>query len=1102
MKHKIPALLFLLLWASAAIAAVEGYYRFPALHGDTLVFTAEGDLWKVATDGGLAQRLTTHLEQETHAAISPDGTTVAFVGQYEGPSEVYTMPLAGGLPVRHTWHGQVSWLVGWTPAGEILYSTRKESTLPNNQLVALDPKTDEWHIIPLSQADQGVYDDDGKVLYFTRLAFQGSYSKRYQGGSAQNLWKFDGEAEAVPLTADFPGTSKDAMWWNGRVYFLSDRDGTMNVWSMNSAGRDLKQHTKHDGWDAQSPSMSDGQIAYQLGADIHIVNVRNNRDRVVPIELASDLDQLRARWVEKPMTYVTDVHLAPKGDRVVLTARGELFVAPVRDGRLVEVTRRQDVRYRDGRFLPDGKSIVAMSDESGEVEVWKLNAAGLEEKEQLTQDGTVLRWEAVPSPDGKWVAHDNKNQELWLLNLETKENKRIAASDWEGFTDIRWSPDSKWLSWTETAANQFTQVMIHELASGTTTPLTTDRFNSKSAAWSPDGKWIYLLSDRSLTSVVHSPWGTRQPEPYFDKSFKIYHVPLKAGLRSPFQPDDEVYAAEQEAKKEDEKKDESDAAAEGSEEPEEKEESGRKEEDEEVPDVEIELDGVQARLIEVPAPPGNYGSLSVGKKYLYWTNTDLDDKHKLTRLEIKNEGDEPEDLESEIRDYELSRDKQKLMIRKGEEILVIGADAKPPTEAKARAKARVKLSGWTFSLDPREEMRQMFADAWRLHRDYFYDTNMHGVDWPAMREKYQPLVARVTDRAELSDLLAQMVSELSALHTFVRGGDNREGQDQIGIASLGAVLLRDNDAGGYRVEHIYQVDPDYPEKRAPLARPEVNVAEGDIILTVNGVPVLSEPDIGALLRNLAGKQTRIRVRSGQDAEERDVVVKPISQRAEADLRYEEWEYTRRQTVEQLGGGDIGYVHLRAMGSDDIEQWARLYYPVFNRQGLIIDVRHNRGGNIDSWILGKLLRKAWFYWQPRVGQPVWNMQYAFRGHMVVLCDDATASDGEAFAEGFKRLGLGKVIGTRTWGGEIWLSSSNTLVDKGIATAAEMGVYGPERKWLIEGHGVDPDIVVDNLPHATFNGEDAQLKAAVDHLQERLREEPVEVPEPPPYPRVVR
>jgi tricorn protease len=390
----------------------------------------------------------------------------------------------------------------------------------------------------------------------------------------------------------------------------------------------------------------------------------------------------------------------------------------------------------------------------------------------------------------------------------------------------------------------------------------------------------------------------------------------------------------------------------------------------------------------------------------------------------------------------------------------------------------------------------MFAEAWRLMRDFFYDPNMHGVDWPATRAKYMPLVDRVRDRAELSDLIADMVGELSALHIFVVGGEFREGPDHIPPACLGAAWVRDEARAGYRLEHIYQSDSNFPEQLSPLAKSGLNLNEGDIIQAINGVPVLSVPHPASLLRNQEGRQMLLSVKPAGTQPARDLIVTPISMAQERDLRYSDWEYSRRRLTEEIGKGDIGYVHLRAMGPKDIATWAGEFYPVFNRQGLIIDVRHNGGGNIDSWILEKLLRKAWFYWQPRVGNATWNMQYAFRGHAVVLCDERTGSDGEALTEGFRRLGLGKVIGTRTWGGEIWLSFDNWLVDKGIASAAEFGVYGPEGKWLIEGHGVDPDLVVDNLPHSAFLGEDAQLQAAIHDLQEQIRLHPVPVPSRPP------
>ena len=1088
----VSILLLSLVWLARPHAATDtpslGYYRYPSIHGDTIVFTAEGDLWRVGAAGGIAQRLTTHPAEESRAAISPDGKTIAFSAAYEGPTEVYTLAIEGGGPVRQTFEGGVANVVGWSPSGEVLYSSRRFSTLPNTQLVRVNPASSVRTLVPLAQASDGSFDASGRTLFFTRLAFQGSYTKRYQGGTAQTLWRFaNGDKEAVPLTADYKGTSKNPLLWNGRVYFLSDRDGTMNLWSMAERGGDVRQHTKHSDFDASNASLSDGRIAYQLGGDIRVFDTSSGEDRAVPIRLISDFDQLRERWIKAPMDWVASAHISPTGDRIVLTARGQIFVAPAQQGRIVEATRDKKIRYREGRFFPDGKALLALADQSGEVEFWKMPANGVGEGSQLTNDAKVLRWDGIPSSDGKRIAHFDKDQQLWVYDIESKQNKRIAECGEGDFGDVTWSPDGKWLAYVAPDKNQMTRLYLYGVESGRITPVTTDRYDSYSPEWTPDGKWLYFLSDRNFVTAVPSPWGSRQPEPFFDKQTKVYMVSMKPGERSPFQPDDELNppAAEDkkpEEKKPDEKKDApSTPASQGVTPP--------------APAV-TDLTGIETRLIEVPLAAGNYGNLSTDGKRLYFMSRDVSSPTRaLKTLAIENKSPKPETFAEDVSSYELSLDRKKVMLRKGQDIFVFDAGAKAPSDT---AKSKVPLGDWSFRLDPRDEWRQMFVEAWRLERDYFYDRNMHGVDWAAMKAKYLPLVDRVTDRSELSDILAQMVGELSALHIFVRGGDTRRGNDQVLPGSLGATFVRDDKAGGFRVEHVYKTDPDVPDGLSPLARVNVNVREGDVVQTINGVPTLSVRDVEALLRNEADKQVLLRVAPKAGGAARDVIVTPVTLAKEATMRYDEWEYTRRLKVEKDGQNKLGYVHLRAMGPNDIAQWAREFYPVFDRDGLIVDVRHNNGGNIDSWILEKLLRKAWFFWQPRVGNPTWNMQYAFRGHVVVLCDENTASDGEAFVEGFRRLGLGKAIGTRTWGGEIWLSSSNFLVDRGIATAAETGVFGPDGDWLIEGHGVDPDMVVDNLPHATFNGEDAQLDAAIRYLQDQIKKSPIPAPVAPKYP----
>ena len=1058
--------------APAFAEPTKGYYRFPAIHGDTVVFAAEGDLWSVSIEGGLARRLTTHAGEESHPAISPDGRTLAFTARYEGPAELYTMPMLAGLPTRHTYEAESSYATTWTPDGRLVYATWHYSTLPALQLVALDLSDGTRTLIPLAQASEGVYDASGTTIFFVRPAYHRNVTKRYVGGTARRIWSFtDGAPEAVSLTDDYVGESHTPMWWQDRVYFITDRDGTMNVWSMAEDGADLKQHTRHSGWDVRDADLHDGRIVYQSGADLWLYDIVADQTRVLDITLSSDFDQLRENWVEKPMQYLTSLHVHPKGESVVLTARGRVFVAPAKQGRRLRASPKAGVRYRDAVFMPDGKRVLVLSDESGEFEFVTLPADGVGEEKKLTGDGKILRHQGYPSPDGAYIAYDDNNNDLWLLHVESRE-QTIISSNREGIASIMWSPDSRWVAFGQRAANSFLQIHLYDTASGNLTPLTSDRFNSSYPDWSPDGKWIYFLSDRNLVSVVGSPWGPRQPEPYFDKPMKIFQVALQKDGRPPFRPDDELH---EEA--EDEKKN--------------NHENG---DDDDVTRVEIDIEGLQERVWEVPIEPGRYNGLEVNDEALFWAARDpgRDAKAHLMAAKITNEKVEVKKVVEEIGFFVLSKNGKKVLVRKGDDLYVIDAAAKEPSEL---GEHKVDLGGWTFSIDVREDWRQIFIDAWRMERDYFYDPGMHGVDWEAVRDKYLPLVDRVTTREELSDLIGRAVGELSALHTSVRGGDLREGEDDISVPALGARLERDVEAGGYRIDTIYRSDPDLPDRRSPLADPAHGIAEGDVIKAVNGTSTLSVPYIGALLRNQQGRQVRLRIKPGAGGESRDVIVVPIDD--EWSLRYHDWEYSRRLRVEEKGGGEIGYVHLRAMGSQDISAWYREFYPVYNRRGIILDFRRNRGGNIDSFVLEKLLRRAWFFWKDRVGEPYPNMQYATRGHLVALCDQNTASDGEAVIEGFRRLGLGKIIGMRTWGGEIWLSSTNRLSDGGLARAPMMGVYA-DGEWLIEGHGVEPDIVVDNLPHATFNGGDAQLDAAIEYLLEEIRKDPREVPPPPPYP----
>lgn len=1103
--------------ATSAVAAAPAhatYFRMPAIAGDTVVFVSEGDIWRAPAGGGQAVRLTTHPEAESFPFLSPDRQWLAFVGRYEGPAEVYVMPLTGGTPKRLTHDGGNSARVqGWTPDGKILYSSSRYSGKPGTRLYTLDPKTGERGSLPLAEAAEGCY--LGGDLFFTRRSVLGDNVKAYTGGRAQNLWKFDGKGEATPLSADYAGTSRQPMCWQGRVYFLTDRDGSMNLWSMNPTGKDLKQHTRHAGWDIKSAALDNGNIVYQLGADLRIFATQNNQDRALNVVLNGDFDQARTRWVKNPWDYVTNIALSPTGDRVALTARGQVFVAPVGAGRRVEVTRSSTTRAREARFMPDGKSVVAFSDASGEFELTRYPANGVGEAKQLTTGATVLRQGFSASPDGKWIVHADKDLNLYLLNVASGENRKLDQSTQFGYSDFEWSPDSKWLTYSSAAENQFSQIWLVDIATARKSVLTSDRYHAGSAAFSPDGKWLWFLSARTLTPLVGSPWGQRNMGTAFDRQTKIYALALAKDAQWPFQPKDELQKAEPEkkldasastpaqagaqvpAKADAPKADAKDAAKADAAKPAAATPAGPK-------PIVIDLAGINSRLYEVPVPAGNYNELSTDGKRLYFVTSEPSPgapqpRRALRTVAIESVGLTPPTVElffDDLRSYELSRDRKKVLLRKANDLWVVDAGAKAPPDL---SKFVVNLRDFTFNLDPREEWRQMFIDAWRMHRDYFYDKAMHGVDWKAMRAKYEPLARRVNDRAELNDVLAQMISELSLLHSQVGGAELRKGTDEIDVAALAADLTKVAD--GWRVDRLYNGDPELPEENGPLAQPANPVKPGEVITHINGV-ALSNNIPGDLLRNQAGKQVLLAVKDAS-GKSRDVIVTPISTQRDVQLRYLTWEWERKARVEEKSKGRFGYLHLQAMGPNDLSRWAREFYPVFQREGLIIDLRNNNGGSIDSMLIEKLLRRTWAWWKPRSSpRTFYNQQLAFRGHIVAIINEDTYSDGETMAEGLKRLGIATLVGTRTSGAGVWLSDQNRLVDNGIARSAEMGQFVPGDGWIVEGKGVAPDVVVDNLPFATNKGEDAQLEAAIKVLEEKLAKQPLPKVEVPAYPKLKR
>ncbi|ULQ53342.1 S41 family peptidase [Flavihumibacter fluvii] len=849
---------------------------------------------------------------------------------------------------------------------------------------------------------------------------------------------------------------------------------------MDKNGKDLQQKTFSKGWDLQTPYIYSNTIVYQKGADIWRFDISSNKESLLDISLQSDFDQRKPRWIKSPVNAITEADLSPNGNYASIISRGRLFVSPAKSDRWIEISRKSGIRFKAAHFIND-RSMAVLSDESGEYELWKVNADGSDSSRQITRNSKTIITSYIVSPNEKFIAYTDKNDVLRIIDINNGATLFRYDSAYSGLFDLGWSTDSRFLNFTHGLANLATQVCIVDMATKKMRPITTDRLNSYNPAWSADSSWLYFISERNLKTKVGSPWGSRQPEPLYTETANIFALRLDTAAKFPFLAtdswlSDSLY----------------NPAPKNPDEP-----RGKKNKKTPPPTAKtIDWTTASQSVFQVPTKSGNFNSLSIGDGFLYWLDRDeLSDEFgaKLFALKIEESKKyEPIEIADKVMGYTLSGNHKKLLIfYTNKNIAIADANGQKPDADKSK----LQLDNWNFVVNPQQDWKQMFVDAWLMERDYFYDRDLHKVDWLAIRKQYEPLVERITDRYELDDLLAQMVGELSALHTFVYGGEKRTSPDRIPIGLLGAQLKKTS--RGLLIQHIYKSDPDFPAESSPLAKPHLHIREGDIITAVNNVSLAGSTDIAELLANKVHIPVKLSLLNSNN-QPFEQVVNPCAAYEDYRLRYNEWELSNRWKVDTASNNEIGYLHLKAMSGDNMDEFVKQFYPVFTRKGLIIDVRHNFGGNIDAWVLEKLMRKAWMYWQGRTGGPSWNMHYAFRGHMVILVDQVTSSDGEAVAEGFRRLGLGKVIGMRTWGGEIWLSSSNRLVDNGIATAAEFGVYGPEGKWLIEGHGVEPDIVVDNLPFETYKGKDAQLEFALDYLQKKIKAEPVDVPKAPPHP----
>ena len=1065
----IILLLTSLIISSQSLTAREGYYRYSTQHDNNLVFSSEGDLWRLTSGQSQAVRITSHPQEERSPYYSNDGQWLAFMASYDGPRQVYVMPANGGQPEQVTANGGT--LRGWAPDGRLIITKMRETGIMDRVVALVDPESKEQEVLPLLNATDVTF-ADSKTMYFSRYGLETSAdnARMYRGGTMSQLWQWRrGDKEAVRLAADFAAPIKTPMWVNGRIWFVSDKSGYDNLWSVDANGSDPQQHTSYDDFGIRSVQLSDNNIVYQLGADIVRYSVADGATQTYDIQLASDLDRLRTRWVNDPMNHLTSAFIAPQEKRVAITARGKVAIASPGPVRRVELNIPMTARARNAILSADGKSVYVLIDDNEQGEIWRFASNGKGTGKALTKNSDARIWQLNLSPDGRWLVYDDNKRRLWLMDLETGKASVIDEDTNPGdsaFGGFAWSSKSEFLAYQSGVADTRGQVSIYSLNEEKTVDLTPAKYSSYSPVFSTDDKWLYFLSERHF-ATQDSVWRDRMMGPSFHKRTKIYALALDASARFPFMEDTELdKKADKKSAKKSNKKDKK-----------------KKSKDKKEP-TQINWDGLDQRLYEVPIEADDYAQLAMTKSHLIVRTGAGNNQGKLEAIELKNKDIKAQTITEKVQYFALSGDRKYMLIAKQGpgNIYLVDTTTSPLKEL---AKGRVRTGDWRLAINPVAEWQQMFLDAWRMHRDFSYDKTMRGVDWNSVKDKLMPLIKRVGDRTELDDVFEQMAYELGILHSQVRGGDFVRDMNSAANAYLGGIF--EPVRGGLKLSHIYQGESHLVEERGPLSGPSQDVEVGDVLTHVNGSRVSSHIELQKALSNQVGQQVLLTFKRKRKSH--DVVVKPVNFFANRNLQYNDWVESRKEYVAEQSA-DIGYLHIRTMGGRDAANFARDFFDLIKKDGLIIDVRANRGGNIDSWLLSALLRKVWAFWNFNASPyPYGNMQQTFRGHLVVLMDQYTYSDGETFSAGFKALDLGHSIGTRTAGAGIWLSGRNRLTDTGMVRIAESAQYDMDGNFLIEGWGTAPEQEVVNMPVAHFNGTDAQLDAAIAHLKDQIKSNPI-------------
>jgi tricorn protease len=1085
MKSRVMGGLLCLLLVAAGVQAEEGtkLLRFPDIHGDQVVFSYGGDLWLASTDGGTARRLTAHPGQELFGRFSPDGEWVAFTGQYDGDEQVYVVPTAGGEPTRLTWYPAVGplpprWgydqqVYGWSPNGEqVLFRSLRDSGGGVETKVYTVPRTGGLpKALPMPNSGAADFSPDGSKMVYSPLFRDFRHWKRYQGGWAQDLFIFDLASNEVEPVSHSIRTERDPMWIGDKIYFASDRDDRLNLYSFDPASGAVEQITNSDLWDVRWPSTDNqSRIVYELDGQLHILDVNTGADRAIVVTVPDDGLWKRPRRISVADD-ISDFDVSPKGERAVLVARGEVFTVPIEKGPIRNLSRSSGSDDRDAAWSPDGKSIAYISDASGEDEIWVIDQAGKTEAKKISSGHEAQLRNPLWSPDSKRIAFSDKDGKLFVVTVADGAEVEVADDSYGQMFDYEWSPDSGHLAFSLNNETGIFRIFIWSGPGGEPRQVTSDLFNSYAPVWGTEGDYLFFVSERHYAPQISNlEWNYAG-----NQRDGIYVLALRKDVKPLFPPEsDEVDLEEEKTDEAEEKKGDKKGK-----------EDDKAEKKEEKKPVVIDIDGLGDRLMRVPVEADNYTGIAAIKDHLLFSTTGPNfygrsniETRKLHIYSLEDR-EASEIVKSGLRGWLVSADGKKVLVRseKGFELY----DAK----MKGGESKTVSTKGLEMDLVPTEEWEEIFEEAWRRFRDFFYAENMHGYDWVAIREQYRPQLEHVAHRSDLNYVLTEMVSELNSGHTYVSGGDF-EIPDRAPVGLPGALFELDAEAGLYRIASIHRGHNAEEKYRSPLTEVGVDAKIGDYVLAIDGVELKGEDNPYRLLQYKTDPVTLTLNSSPSMTGSRETTYEPL--RSEASLRYLGWVLGNYDKVTEMTDGKVGYLHIPDMGSDGIAEWIKWFYPQIRKGGLVVDARGNGGGNVSQWIIERLDSKLLGTRFGRTYDPPGTYPgTVFHGHMACLLSETSASDGDIFPHYFRESGLGPLIGKRSWGGVVG-SSYTQLIDGGSVFVPRSATNDAEGNYIIEGYGVEPDIEVENDPNSVIEGKDPQLERAVAEILDAMEKDP--------------